>query len=289
MLSIAVLAAVYFLSAKLGLKLALVNPYATAVWPPTGIALAALLLYGRRLWPGILIGAFVANVTAGSNITPVSALASLGIAAGNTLEALIGAWLVNRFAGGLRAFDRARNVFRFAGLAGLASPAVSATIGVSIVLLAGFAKSVDASAIWLTWWIGDAVGDLVLAPALLLWAIDWRLRWNRARAFEAALVLLFLVSSAGFAFTSLLGTGDLAHMGLAFLAGPALLWSAFRFGQRESSTALVLTSAIAIWGWSHGLTAGNLSADYVLLELQVYLGVTSVMILAVAAEVSERR
>src|SRR5207244_4464507 len=108
----------------------------------------------------------------------------------------------------------------------------------------------DASAIWLTWWVGDAVGALVLAPALILWAIDWRLQWSRARAFEASLVLLVLVCSSLFAFTNVV-PGDPAHMGLAFLAGPALLWCAFRFGQRESAAALLLTSAIAIWGWAH--------------------------------------
>src|SRR5438128_97884 len=134
--SIAVVALAYVVAAKLGLKLALVNQYATAVWPPAGIALAVLLLRGYRLWPGVLIGAFLANVTTGDTITLSGTRASIGIATGNTLEALLGAHLVNRFAGGRRAFDHARDVFRFAALAALTSTTVSATFGVTSLSLA---------------------------------------------------------------------------------------------------------------------------------------------------------
>ena len=174
MLSIAILAFAYLIAAKFGLKLALVNQYATAVWPPTGIALAALLLWGTRLWPGVLIGAIVANVTTGDSITINGAFASIGIAVGNTLEAVLGAHLIRHFAGGRRAFDRAQDVFRFAALAALISTMVSATMGVTCLWLAGLAKGTDIPAIWVTWWIGDAGGDLIFAPMLILWAVDWR-------------------------------------------------------------------------------------------------------------------
>src|SRR5438094_6741163 len=103
------LAAIYLLAGKLGLLLAFVHASASAVWPPTGIALAAFLLLGYRVWPGILLGAFLVNAaTAGSIAT------SFGIAAGNTLEGIVGAWLVNRWAGGRDAFDRARDTLSFA-------------------------------------------------------------------------------------------------------------------------------------------------------------------------------
>src|SRR6266478_8578683 len=98
------LALVYFACGKFGLSLASVNASATAVWPPSGVALAALLIRGQRLWPGVFLGAFLVNIT-----TQGSALTTLGIAAGNTLEAVLGAWLVARFASGLGVFDRARN------------------------------------------------------------------------------------------------------------------------------------------------------------------------------------
>src|SRR5206468_10767597 len=114
--------------------LAFLNASATAVWPPTGVALAALLLFGYRLWPGILAGAFLVNLTTAGTV-----LTSAGIALGNALEALVGAWLVNRYAGGASPFDRARVFFRFVLLAGLVGPAVSATCGVTSLFLGGLA------------------------------------------------------------------------------------------------------------------------------------------------------
>src|SRR5919108_5112687 len=151
----------YFLAGKFGLSLAFFHASASAVWPPSGIALAALLLWGYRLWPGIFLGAFLVNIT-----TQGSAATTLGIATGNTLEAVIGAWLVGRYAGGLKAFERARNVFKFVVLAAILSTAVSATLGVTSLSLGGFAAWEDYQHIWLTWWLGDMVGNLIVAPLL---------------------------------------------------------------------------------------------------------------------------
>jgi two-component system cell cycle sensor histidine kinase/response regulator CckA len=288
MRSIAVLAVVYLLSAKLGLQLAVVNSYATAVWPPAGIALAALLLRGYKIWPGIWIGAFLVNLTTGDHLTWNGAFASFGIAAGNTLEALLGAWLVNRYAGGVRAFEHALGVFRFTGLAALGSTLISATMAVGVLLLCGLAKPAAASDIWITWWVGDAVGDLIVAPAVILWASNWRMRWNRAAFLEAGLVLLALVTLSLIAFTTLLPP-DPTNVGLAFLCAPALLWAAFRFGPRGTAAAMLIVSGIAIWGWVEGMMHEQTAEMYVILELQAYLGVTAVTSLAVAAEVSDRR
>src|SRR5881397_3977503 len=118
------LAAVYALAGKLGLLLAFVHPSATAVWPGTGIALAALLLLGYRVWPGIFLGAFLVNLTTAGSI-----LSSLGIASGNTLEALLGAYLVTRFANGRRVFDRAEDIFKFLFLACILATTVGASAG----------------------------------------------------------------------------------------------------------------------------------------------------------------
>jgi len=287
--SLAALALLYLIAARLGLRLALVNPYATAVWPPTGIALWALLLWGTRLWPGVLIGAFLANVTTGTSVSTVSVMASLGIAAGNTLEAVVGAALVRRFVGCRQVFQSARNVFGFASLAAFASTAVSATLGVATLWLAGLARSSDAPAIWMTWWVGDIGGDLVFAPTRILCCLDWRWRWNRLRAREVLLGLLLVCALSLAAFTNLLTPGQPAHLGLAFLCLPALLWPAFRFGPRETAVALLLSAGIAIWGWLGGMVSGDLSTASVLLELQAYIAVTSIAILAVAAEVAQRR
>ena len=155
MQSILTLALVYLVVGKLSLQLAVVNAYATAVWPPTGIALAASSLGGYRLWPGVFAGAFLVNVTTGAAFTLHGVLAAVGIATGNTLEALVGAFLVYRFAKGARAFDEATTTFKFALLAGLASTVVGATIGVLSLELSGLATPAQFSDTWYNWWIGD--------------------------------------------------------------------------------------------------------------------------------------
>src|SRR5437016_6346501 len=140
------LAAVYFVAGKLGLRLAFVHVSATAVWPPTGIAIAAFLVLGLRVWPAILAGAFLVNLT-----TAGSVATSLGLGVGNMLEGLVGAYLVNRFAGGRDAFERAPDVFRFALVAALLSTTVSATVGVTTLAVSGYANWADYGPIWLTW------------------------------------------------------------------------------------------------------------------------------------------
>src|SRR5262249_38627790 len=126
--------ATYFVAGKLGLRLAFVNPSATAIWAPTGIALAALLLYGYRIWPFIFLGALLVNITtAGSFVT------SIQIACGNTLEGITGAYLVRRFANGIHAFDRPTDIFLFALLAAGISTAVSATLGVIALSIGNYA------------------------------------------------------------------------------------------------------------------------------------------------------
>ena len=143
--AILALAAIYFCAGKLGLSLAHIHASTSAVWPPTGIALAALLLWGYRLWPGIFLGAFLVNIT-----TEGSVATTFGIAAGNTLEALLGAWLVNRFANGPKAFERARTTFMFVLLAPMLSTVVSATVGVTSLTLDGFAQWDQYARIWFT-------------------------------------------------------------------------------------------------------------------------------------------
>src|SRR5579863_1014109 len=181
------LAAIYFVAGKAGLSVAFVHPSSTAVWPATGIALAAFLVLGYRVWPGVLLGAFLVNIT-----TVGTALTSLGIATGNTLEGLIGAYLVSEFANGRKCFERVQDTFKFALLAGLVATAVSATLGVTTLCLGGFADWAEFRAIWLTWWLGDAVGATIMAPLLLLWIANPRVRWSWSRISEFALLLIGL-------------------------------------------------------------------------------------------------
>jgi diguanylate cyclase (GGDEF)-like protein len=281
---VAGLAAVYFVAAKLCLRLAFLHASATPVWVPSGISFVALLALGSRLWPAIFLGAFLANVTtAGTVVT------SAGIAAGNTLEALVGASLVERWAGGSQVFDRARDVVKFVLLAAMGSTMVAATAGVTSLALGGFAPWEHYGTIWLTWWLGDAVGVLVVAPVVLLWTSRPSLDWDRRQALEASVVLTTLVLAGLVAFGGLLPS-EVKSYPLEFLCLPPLLWAAFRFGAREGALAVLLLSAIAIWGTLRGLGpfARGTPNESLLLQ-QAFMGVASIMSLIVAAAVSERR
>lgn len=281
--AVAILAIVYFTAARFGLHLAFVHPSATPVWPPTGIALAALLVFGYRVWPGILLGAFAANLlNAGSVAT------SMGIAVGNTLEGVVGAYLVNRFAGGRYAFDKAGDVFKFAILGGLVSTAVSPTIGVTSLTLAGFASWTTYSSIWLTWWLGDAGGALVVAPMLILWSAGTRREWMRVRI-EAVAVLLGLFLVGELVFGGLLPPQS-KQLPLEFLSIPFLIWLAFRFDARGAATAIFLLSGITISGTLQGFGPfATDSPNASLLLVQAFMSVTTVMTLLLAAVVSEQK
>jgi integral membrane sensor domain MASE1 len=191
------LTAAYVLTGKLGLLFASVHASATAVWPPTGIALAALLILGVRVWPAVAAGAFLVNVTTAGTVAT-----SLGIALGNTLEALVGAWLVGRLAYGRGAFERPRRIFAFAA-AVAPGAAIAATTGVTSLVLGGVAPRADVGAIWITWALGDITGALIIAPLLILWTADHRSLALRAQPFEALVLLLGLVGTALVAFGGL--------------------------------------------------------------------------------------
>src|ERR1051326_4821189 len=161
-IAVAAVAVVYFAAAKLSLGLASIHPSATPIWPPTGLALAAVLLGGYRVWPAIFAGALLANLfTAGSIYT------SCAIGLGNTLEALIGGWLIDRSSNGRNTFDTPLSVAKFALLSAGPSTMTSATIGLGSLTLAGYADVSNFAAIWLTWWLGDFAGALVVTPAIV--------------------------------------------------------------------------------------------------------------------------
>jgi PAS domain S-box-containing protein len=273
---------VYVAAARVGLHFAFVHTSATAIWPPTGIALAALLLAGPRLWPAIFLGAFVVNVA-----TTGSVVASLGIAAGNTLEAVVGRSLVERFAGGRQALTLARTMFRFAVLAGLVATAISATIGVASLALTGQASWSAGPSIWLTWWLGDAAGALVVAPLLILWANEPRIEQLRGRLLEATglAVVTIVVGTIVFGGGVTLSARDAP---LVFACVPMLVWAAYRFGPRGAASVIALLSVIATIGTlrGHGPFAMG-DANVSLLLLQAFMGTMSASMLPLAA-LSER-
>jgi len=280
----ALLVIFYFAAGKLGLTLAFVHPNATPIWPCSGIALAALLILGYDVWPAILLGAFLLYVTIAGSVGP-----SIGVAAGNTLEALAAAWFVNRWAGGRDAMNRTRNVFMFAILAGILSTMVAATIGVTSLSLGGLTPWSSYRSVWLTWWLGDAVGNAVVAPFLLLWILSPSDRWRRSQIIEASALLVCLMLVGQMVFNGVLISGN-KNYPLEYLCIPVLVWAALRFGQREAATATLVLSGVAIWGTLYGL--GPFARDTLnesLVLLQAFLGIGAVMTMALAAEVSQHR
>lgn len=272
------LAAMCVSGGEIGLALAFVNPSAAVVWPPTGIALAAVLIFGPRVWPGVFLGSFMTSEAANGSLAT-----SLLIAAGNTAEALLAASLVNRFAGGRSVFDRARNIGFFVLFAGLGSSAVSATLGVTSLSLFGAAEWPAYWQAWSIWWLGHATGAMVVAPALLLWHANPRLQWPRRQCVELS-VLFTTVAAVGW--TVFVASA----YPLGFLCIPLCVWTACRFGQREATTATCLLSLIAIWGTVHGVgTFGDRSVTEALALLQSFMAVTSIIGITVGAAVSGRR
>lgn len=276
--------ATYVTVGKLGLRLAFAFPSATPVWPATGLALCAFLLLGYRVWPAIFAGAFFVNLTTAGTIAT-----SLGIATGNTLEGMLGAWLLLRFADGANALTRAEGIFKFTVLAALVSTMVSATLGVLSLHLGGLAPWSEASSIWLTWWLGDASGVLLVAPVILAWSIKplHRLTWDRGLESLALFGGLLVVGIGLFGGFPALGLGSPQ---LRFLCIPFLTWAAVRFGPREAATTTLMLGAIAIWGMVRQQGGGDRPATNAsLLMLQTYMAVAAIMTLTLAAAVTERR
>ena len=273
------LALLYTAAGKLGLRLGIMYPSASPVWAPTGIAIAAFVVVGLRVWPAIFAGAFFYNLTtAGSVVT------SLGIATGNTLEGVVGAALVLRWANGAHAFERGRDVVRFAALAGLAATTISPSIGVTTLALSGFVPWSDFGPIWYTWWLGDGAGALLVGPPLILWGVEPRVSWPRARVLEAVALLTTLVVLCTLAF------GPLGGPSLGFICIPVLIWAALRFGPREASTAVTLLAGVAVAQTVLTLEGlGRSEANAQLLLLQTFMAVASVTTLVLAAVVAERR
>ena len=259
------LAAVYFVVAKLSLLLAIPPGYATAVWPPSGIALAAMLLWGTRLWPGIWLGAALTNFTVEG-----SPLLAVLIATGNTLEGVVGATLIRRFIGSRDYFESGDNVVKFVVLTAL-SATIAAAVGViSLSLFKALPWSHFVANAW-TWWQGDASGMIIVAPLIASWAVRSWPRWSLPTAIEAG----SLVSAL--ALVTFIIFGSAPPFPLAFMTLPFIIWAAIRFGQREVMTVTAMVCAIAIWYTIQGRGPFGLGSSNV--SLLILVAYTSTLVL----------
>jgi PAS domain S-box-containing protein len=278
-----VLAAVYYGAARLGLKLGFVEQV-SAIWPPTGIALAAVLLYGYWSLPGIALGALLANVTAHEPLWTACA-----IAIGNMLEAFSAAWLLRTVAGFDPALGRLRDVLALVFLAAGLSTAVSATIGVTSLCLGHVQPWRDFASLWGVWWLGDAVGNLVVAPFLLTVSAFGRWEGNRFAALEACALFIGLAAVSAIVFGGPIMPISRDYP-LEYALFPFVIWASLRFGTPMTTAVTAAISAIAIWGTLHGFgpLARWLSHESLVL-LQVYMGVVAVTGLLLSAAIAERR
>jgi PAS domain S-box-containing protein len=272
----AVVFGLYVGAAKLGIELSVAHGVITPVWAPTGIALAALVLFGRKFWPAVALAALVANATTGASV-PEAAFISVG----NTLEAVVGATLLLQV--GFRpALDRLRDVLALVVLAAVASTTISATNGVTTLWISGDVSGSDYGSEWLLWWLGDAMGDLVVAPLLLVWAAAPLRHLSRRLAIEALVLLGLLVGISCFVFLG----GYWRYPHLLF---PLLIWSALRFRQQGAVTGSFVVAAIAITGAVRGTTPlGNGSTTEIVQVLEGLVASVTIALLILGAVLAER-
>jgi diguanylate cyclase (GGDEF)-like protein len=275
------LAIAYFLAGKAGLALSFGHPAATLVWPSSGIALAAFIVFGYRIWP-VVFGA--ATVLYASTLGPVSA--SLALATGNTLEGLLASYLVNRFAGGRHALQSPRNVLRFSGVVLLASTTVTAPFNAIVLILSGHAYWTDYGTLWLVLCLGSLVGMLVATPAILLNAQGFRLRLRPKLAAEGCAAIIAIAAISVLVFQK--APAELRGFPSELLCLPLLVWVAFRLGRRTASAALLALMAFAAYGTLHGYGPFVRSTPLASLTIvQLFIAINAVITFSLAALAAE--
>lgn len=285
LLKIAILAAVYYCSAVLGQSFAYSINKISLVWPPVGVSLAALIVFGLDLWPGVTIGALLATVT-----TQPTLFIALGITLGNTIEAIGAVYLLNLFEF-KRSFESVKDVTVFIIFAAALSTLISAIIGTLSLILGGVGNWNSFLPIWSKWWVGDFLGDMIIAPPLLVWSRFAKFKLNYAYILQG--ILLFVVV----ALTSIgLFTGTFTQFSFnvqsqfKFLIFPLLIWASYKFKQKGSTLAVLLVTAICVWGVVTGsgpfVMAGNF--DQSLIYLGVFAASISLTFMVFSVVIEQR-
>jgi len=275
---------IYFALAKGGLALASIHPSATPIWPPTGVALAAVLLWGYRIWPAIFTAAVIVNAT-----TAGSVATAIAIATGNSLEAVVGAYLINRWSSGCNTFSTPNSVAKFALICFVIATPISASIGLTSLATAGYIERTNFANAWVTWWLGDVTGALVIAPVIVLWASSHYHAFNRNEFLETVGVLATAAAVGLIAFSPLIEQTP-SRDPLGFLAILPMLWAALRRGPRDTATVALVLAGITIWGTLTGggpFTTADLNVSF-LLVLMFLISIT-VPSLLLSADVDVRK
>ena len=290
-LELVVIWATYFILAKIGSLLASIDASAVPIWPPTGFALAVILLRGVRVWPAIFAAVLAANATTDvANMAFATSIStSLGIAAGNTLAAVIGGHMINTWSDGRRTLDTPTGIAKFVLIAIGPSAIISASIGVGTFYLAGQIEWANFATTWATWWLRDIASTLVIAPVIILWAIsDWR-SWKPDTILPASLAFFAALLVGLIAFSPLVGwTNNWST--LSCLAALPLLWAALRCEPRDTATTALILSCLAVWGALMGVGPFAVTpANAGVLPLVIFMSCASVLSLIVSADVTARK
>jgi signal transduction histidine kinase len=276
---VVLVAAAYYGAAKLGQTLRY-TASVSALWPPAGLGIAALYLWGMRWWPGVLLGEFVVNgeLLLDDSTFPIASL--LGQQTGNMAEIVVGALLLRRLVGPNAAMDRVEQVGGMLVALGVAT-AISATAGTVSMVAGGVVDGSDATEFWRTWWLADTSGGLVVLPLMLAWAHHPVGVWRRIRTWEGAAIIASVTVLSIIAFST--------HEPIRYTVFPALIWAAFRFGPPGATLSVAITAGVAI-----GVTASDLGPfseqeiDHRTLSTQLYIWVAALTTLFVSGVVSDR-
>lgn len=290
---VVILAAGYTLTGIVGLSLAIPPGYATPVWPPSGIALAAVLMWGPRVWPGVATGSFLVNVavavtTSEPGLSWLGLLIAASVAAGSTVQVMVCAGALRRWVGVAQLFESGPAMLAFTGVAAAAC-LIASTWGVATLNVAGIVDEAQFLDSWQTWWLGDLIGIVVFAPVFLTWRqslLIGRRIWRLGEV-TACFLLLAITTAVVFATPPPLAG---AASPLTFLPLPCLVWIAFRFRPSGVALGICLLSAIAVAATaSGGGPFGVEKTTASLLPLQAFIGITAVMALTLSAAVSGHR
>ena len=273
------LALAYYVAGKIGQTLRYKASVA-AIWPPAGLGIAVLYLWGIRWWPGVFVGELLLNgeLLLGGAALPLGSL--VGQHAGNMAEIIVGAVLLHRLVGSRATLDRAEQVSGMLVALGIAT-AISATFGTVSMFAGGVIGESELAEFWRTWWLGDTAGGLVVLPFLLVWAAQPAKAWRRIRTWEGVLMIASVTGLGVLAF-SIAGP-------VAYMVFPALIWAAFRFGPAGATLSTAIAAGVAIGFTAHEVGPFSTQPiDHRTLITQLYIFVGALTALFLSAAVSER-
>lgn len=274
----------YFIGGKIGLGLAFVNSSVSSVWPPTGIAIAALFILGNKTWPGIFLGALAVNLTTNGIF-----FTSLGIACGNTIEAVLGIYFIDRFIPDRNIFFKPLNVVKYSFFTGILATYVSAAVGVSCLFLSGMINLNSVLPVGLTWWLGDIGGALIIAPFIILWKNNLRIEWNFQKFLEFIFVLFLVSLIIYYLFYNGLPTLTLLFP-FIFITIPFIIFLAVRFSPRETATAILFLYLITLWQTlSHLNIPVMATSNEPLQMIHIFICILFIAFMPLAADVHQRK